>query len=60
MQNVTIKVTGSKLVITCDLKAKATPSASGKTMVIASTRGNQAIPFGDEVINLGLNVYRKK
>ena len=60
MQNVATKVTGTKLVITIDLKAKATESASGKTMVIASTRGNQAIPFGDEVLHLGLNLYRKK
>ncbi len=60
MQNVTTKVTGNKLTITVDLKAKATPSVSGKTMVIASTRGNQAIPFGDEVLHLGLNLYRKK
>jgi len=60
VQNTSTKVTGNKLVITIDLKAKATPSASGKTMVIASTRGNQPIPFGDEVLHLGLNLYRKK
>ena len=60
MQNVATKVSGDKLVITVNLKAKATPSASGKTNVIASTRGNQPIPFGEKVLHLGLNLYEKK
>ena len=59
MQNVTTKVTGSKLTITVDLKAKTTESASGKTLVIASTRGNTPIETGDGIAYLGLNLYRK-
>lgn len=60
MQNVVTKVAGDKLVITVNLKAEATPSASGKTMVIASTRGNQPVPYGNKVLHLGLNLYEKK
>ncbi len=33
------KIEGNKLIITCDLE-KPTPSASGKTLVVVSTRGN--------------------
>lgn len=58
MQNVTTEVKGSKLVITVDLAQKGTPSTSGKTTVIGSTRGNARItgPNGD--VFLGLNVYQ--
>ena len=59
MQNVTTKVQGDKLTITCDLKAESTPSASGKTQVVASTRGNVAIASGGRVLHLGLNLYEK-
>ena len=60
MQNVAIKLAGDKMVITVNLKAKAVESKSGKTMVIASTRGNESVPYGDQVLSLGLNLYRKK
>ena len=33
------KIEGNKLIITCDLE-EPVPSASGKTLVVASTRGN--------------------
>jgi hypothetical protein len=33
------KIEGNKLIITCDLE-EPTPSASGKTLVVSSTRGN--------------------
>jgi hypothetical protein len=35
------------------------PSASGKTIIIASTEGNVAIPDHEEA-KIGLNVYLKK
>ena len=47
---------GKTLVIEIDLTAKGTPSASGKSLVIATTRGN--IPVNG--FTLGLNVYKKK
>lgn len=57
MQNVQVKVTGSKLVIECDLAQSGQPSASGKTLVIASTRGNQEVAPG---VKLGLNLYKTR
>jgi len=56
-QNVEIEVNGDKATITVDLSAAGIPSASGKTLVIASTRGNVPIAPG---VFLGVNVYRKK
>jgi hypothetical protein len=56
-QNVEIEVKGDKVTITVDLSGAGIPSASGKTLVIASTRGNAAIAPG---VFMGLNVYRKK
>jgi len=59
-RNKTMKVTikGSVLTIEIDTQ-KPTPSASGKTLVIASTHGNQpttALVDGKPVI-IGLNAY---
>ena len=56
-QNVQVKVEGQTLTITCDLSAAGVASASGKTLVIASTRGNAQVVEG---VYLGLNLYRKK
>lgn len=57
MQNIQTKVTGSKLTIEVDLSAQGQPSASGKTLVIASTRGNQEVAPG---VKLGLNLYKTR
>jgi len=58
MKNVEMNVDGNTLVIKVDLTKEFGPSASGKTIIIASTEGNQSVPGRDEKI--GLNVYRKK
>ena len=58
MKNVDIKVEGNILTIKVDLSKEFGPSASGKTIIIASTEGNVTVPDRDEKI--GLNVYRKK
>ena len=50
------KVQDGKLLIEIDLERQGTPSRSGKSLVIASTRGN--ISVGD--VTLGLNVYRNR
>ena len=50
---------GSILTIKVDLSKELGPSASGKTIIIASTEGNVAIPEHEEA-KVGLNVYRKK
>jgi len=47
------------LTITIDTKAEGTPSASGKSQVIASTRGNVVVP-GTDGLKLGVNAYRPK
>jgi len=52
------EVAGNKLVLTIDISGKGKVSASGKSMVIASTRGNIEVP-GTKGLILGLNLYRK-
>lgn len=59
MENCVIEVKGDKLVLTVDLKKNLGTSASGKSIVIGSTQGNQPVP-GHEEIKVGLNVYKKK
>jgi hypothetical protein len=58
MKNVEMTVKGNMLTIAVDLSKEFGPSASGKTIIIASTEGNVTIPGREEKI--GLNVYRKK
>jgi len=57
MKNIETKVTGTKLAITVDLSKTFGPSKSGKTIIIASTEGNQKVDGADAVI--GLNIYKK-
>ncbi len=57
MKNVAMETKGSILTITVDLSKSFGPSASGKTIIIASTEGNQPVDGGAVV---GLNVYRKR
>jgi len=55
-----VEVKGNKLCIEIDLE-KPTPSVSGKTLVVASTRGNAtttAVIDGKPII-IGLNAYIK-
>ncbi len=56
MTNVEINKTGSKLTVTVDLSKNSGPSKSGKSIVIASTEGNNLID-PEKKIYLGLNVY---
>ncbi|MCK4467631.1 MAG: hypothetical protein KAU60_04690 [Desulfobacterales bacterium] len=56
MQNVKLEVKDDKLIIEIDLTKEFGLSKSGKTITIASTRGNQKIEGTDAVI--GLNVYK--
>ena len=54
-----MKVEGNILTIKVDLTKEFGPSASGKTIIIASTEGNISIP-NKEDIKIGLNIYKKK
>jgi hypothetical protein len=56
MKNVEMTVEGNILIIKVDLTKEFGPSKSGKTIKVASTEGNVAVPERDEKI--GLNVYR--
>jgi hypothetical protein len=52
-----MRIEGKKLTIEVDLSVKGTPSKSGKSNVIATTKGNIEVPGTDAKI--GLNIYRK-
>lgn len=57
--NVSMKVTGSKLTITVDLNKELGLSKSQKNMTIATTGGNMDVP-DKPGYKLGLNVYKPK
>jgi hypothetical protein len=50
MKNVQMTVDGSILTIQVDLSKEFGPSSSGKTIIVASTEGNVAVP--DRWMNL--------
>lgn len=56
MENIDIQITDGKIVLTIDSNQAGSLSASGKSRVIATTRGNVSIPGTD--LKMGLNVYR--
>jgi len=55
------KIEGDKLHIVADLETP-TPSASGKTLVVCSTRGNMNtdVTVDGKVLTIGLNAYIPK
>jgi len=57
----TVEIKGNKLYIEIDLE-KPTPSSSGKTLVVASSRGNAVTTaeVDGKQITIGLNAYIKK
>ena len=57
MKNIEMNVENNILIIQVDLTKEFGPSSSGKTIIIASTEGNVAIP-GNEEAKIGLNVYK--
>lgn len=61
VQKVTIDQKARTLTIVMDLEAP-TPSASGKTMVVASTRGNAATDamIDGKPLTVGVNAYFKR
>ena len=58
MKNCDMKLDGNILTITVDILKEFGKSASGKSIIIASTEGNVSIPDNEE-IKIGLNIYRK-
>jgi hypothetical protein len=57
MDNVKLETKNNILTITIDLTRSSGRSKSGKTEVIATTRGNQPVP-GAEGVKIGLNIYK--
>jgi len=57
MVNVDMALEGKVLTIVVDLGRKGEVSASGKSVVIASTKGNVEVVDG---VFVGLNVYRPR
>lgn len=61
MKNVEMVVSGNKLTITVDLSKDFGDSASGKTTVIASTKGNVDVDAKNHKdVKIGLNIYKHK
>ena len=58
MKNCDMKVTGNILTITVDISKDFGKSASGKSIIIASTEGNVSVPDKED-IKIGLNIYKK-
>jgi hypothetical protein len=58
MENVNIAIKGDILTITVDLSQTHGASSSGKSIVIASTQGNQKLNHPSGAV-LGVNVYKK-
>ena len=58
MKNVDMKAEGDILTIKVDLSKEFGLSGSKKSIVLASSEGNQTVP-GTDGIKIGLNVYRK-
>jgi hypothetical protein len=56
------EIKNGKLIVTIEVNETPTPSASGKTLVVASSRGNRATAAtvdGKPVI-IGLNAYLQR
>ena len=55
-----VEIKNNKLCIEIDLE-KPTPSSSGKTLVVASTRGNAltTVEVDGKPVTIGLNAYIK-
>lgn len=57
-----VELKNNKLIITIDVNVKPIPSASGKTLVVASSHGNQrtAVMIDGKPVIVGVNAYIRK
>jgi hypothetical protein len=57
-----VSVEGRELVIRIEMEDLPKPSASGKTMVVASSHGNvnTGVMVGDSEVIVGVNAYIKR
>lgn len=59
MKNIEMNVENDILIVKIDLTKEFGESNSGKTIIIASSEGNQNVP-DNKGIKIGINCYRKK
>jgi hypothetical protein len=61
-EQMTVKAEGNMLVIKIPMNPNPQPSATGKTLVVASTHGNMTTPVmvDGKPIVIGLNAYIKR
>lgn len=57
MNNVSATIEGKKLTLVIDLSKNQGPSASGKSEIIATTKGNIELEGHDKTM-IGLNVFK--
>lgn len=57
MKNISMTVKDGKMTLVVDLKKDFGPSSSGKTLIVASSEGNQNVP-DHKGVRFGLNVYK--
>ena len=57
MRNIEMTISGDKLTVIVDLKKNFGKSKSGKSVIVASTEGNQSLAY-KESMKLGLNLYK--
>ena len=57
MENMQMEINGNILTIKVDLDENLGPSKSGKTVLVATSKGNKKIEGREEMI--GLNIFRK-
>ena len=62
MSKLTAEVKDGNLIVTIPLNKPASPSATGKTMVHASSHGNQPteVKIDGQPLIIGLNAYTKR
>ena len=55
----TAKIEGNKLVIEIEMESEPRPSASGKTLVVATSHGNMTLPLTvkGKPLTIGLNAF---
>ena len=57
MKNIEMNISADKLTVVVDLKKNFGKSKTGKSIIIATTEGNQSLPY-KESMKMGLNIYK--
>lgn len=59
MKNIDMQIEGDILILKIDLSKDFGDSRSGKTIMVATTEGNQTVPGHDDM-KMGVNLFRYK